>query len=55
MTVVAVTAPSIRPALEASGGQAGWHWRHMGGWTDEEFEAWWQTWLDRDGLTKDPL
>jgi hypothetical protein len=39
----------------AGGGTEGWHWRHMGGWSDEEFAAWWKTWLDRTGLTKDPL
>jgi hypothetical protein len=45
-----------KAALEAAGqGTQGWHWRHMGGWSDAEWSAWWETWLAHDGLTKDPL
>ena len=45
-----------KAALEATGQgpTLGWHWRHMGGWTDAEFAAWWETWLDPAGLVKDP-
>ena len=30
--------------IEAAGqGTQGWHWRHMGGWSDAEWSAWWET------------